>query len=615
MEAGPNSRSRAGVPAGAEGAPSAARIAGAEAKRVSARGPSNPAAAANPRQRTARRLSADLKRLTPALIASILVHALLLSLTFAGDGLGLPGLHLPWRDRLGQVPDLRVVLQSAAGSPSAIAATSRLQAPGHQPSMAVTASARAIERRRTATAAAPPQVRQAATSTAPAPARSPAPERTTAPSPEPAARAAPLPMPEGPSAVATLGATSVNAAPPPQRDPNAAEGSAQAEPIAPSVDVLSGDDAARQKPQREEAVPTAPRPAGPPQLERTPGDAGAGEEVRQAVADKEPDVVRQPDGAQRREEQTIADSRQETAPAQTAQRETETRTTAQPDSVHGETAREVAAGETAAREAAAREEAAREAAALEAAAKEAAAREQAVREAAAREAAAREAAAREAAAKEAAAREAAAREAAAKEAAAREAAAREAATREAMVAEAQRRELRERKPAREEAARVDGERREAARREAEARQDEEARREARLRAIGRQLDAEADQRLAASTARRARLWGRADANAELIRYAEAWERKIQLNTSPETVRDLARRTRNRPIVTVAVRSDGSVESVTFVVSSGDAEVDEAIRRIVHGHAHYQPFWPALAAQYDVIEIRRTWHFDDAIRFY
>jgi outer membrane biosynthesis protein TonB len=610
MEAGPNSRSRAGVPAGAEGAPPAARIAGAEAKRVSARGPSNPAAAANPRQRTARRLSADLKRLTPALIASILVHALLLSLTFAGDGLGLPGLHLPWRDRLGQVPNLRVVLQSEAGSPSAIAATSRLQAPRHRPSMAVTAPARAIERRRTATAAAPPQVRQAATSTAPAPARSPAPERKTAPSPEPAARAAPLPMPEGPSAVATLGATSVIAAPPPQRDPNAAEGSAEAEPIAPSVDVLSGDDAARQKPQREEAVPTAPRPAGPPQLERTPGDAGAGEEVRQAVADKEPDVVRQPDGAQRREEQTIADSRQETAPAQAAQRETETRTTAQPDSVHGETAREVAAGETAAREAAAREEAAREAAAREAAAKEAAAREAAAREQAAREAAARELAAREAVAKEAAAREAAAREAAA-----REAAAREAATREAMVAEAQRRELGERKAAREEAARVDGERREAARREAEARQDEEARREARLRAIGRQLDAEADQRLAASTARRARLWGRADANAELIRYAEAWERKIQLNTSPETVRDLARRTRNRPIVTVAVRSDGSVESVTFVVSSGDAEVDEAIRRIVHGHAHYQPFWPALAAQYDVIEIRRTWHFDDAIRFY
>jgi len=28
---------------------------------------------------------------------------------------------------------------------------------------------------------------------------------------------------------------------------------------------------------------------------------------------------------------------------------------------------------------------------------------------------------------------------------------------------------------------------------------------------------------------------------------------------------------------------------------------------------YQVFPPGLAREYDVIEIRRTWHFDDAIR--
>jgi TonB family protein len=68
-----------------------------------------------------------------------------------------------------------------------------------------------------------------------------------------------------------------------------------------------------------------------------------------------------------------------------------------------------------------------------------------------------------------------------------------------------------------------------------------------------------------------------------------------------------------PVVTVAIRSDGSVESVTFVVSSGVAEVDEAIRRIVRSHEHYEAFPPALAREYDVVEIRRTWHFDVAVR--
>jgi outer membrane biosynthesis protein TonB len=118
-----------------------------------------------------------------------------------------------------------------------------------------------------------------------------------------------------------------------------------------------------------------------------------------------------------------------------------------------------------------------------------------------------------------------------------------------------------------------------------------------------------------STARRVRLWGRADPNIELIRYAEAWERKIQFNTPVDTVREVAKRLRTNPLVTVAIRSDGSVESVTFVLSSGVAEVDEAIRRIVQSQEHYQAFPPALAREFDVIEIRRTWYFDLNVRFY
>jgi outer membrane biosynthesis protein TonB len=69
------------------------------------------------------------------------------------------------------------------------------------------------------------------------------------------------------------------------------------------------------------------------------------------------------------------------------------------------------------------------------------------------------------------------------------------------------------------------------------------------------------------------------------------------------------------MVTVAIRSDGSVESVAFVASSGVPAIDDAIRRIVQGQVPYPPFTPLLTRDYDVLEIRRTWHIDTAIRLY
>src|SRR5206468_1563858 len=125
--------------------------------------------------------------------------------------------------------------------------------------------------------------------------------------------------------------------------------------------------------------------------------------------------------------------------------------------------------------------------------------------------------------------------------------------------------------ARQEAARQEAARQEAARQEAarvEVAQEATERREAARRAMGRQLDEEAARRPSSSSARRGRLFGRADANAELILYAEAWERKIQLNMTFDMIREAATLPHTNPMVTVAIRSDGSVESVTFVVSSG-----------------------------------------------
>ncbi|HEX6733294.1 MAG TPA: hypothetical protein VF096_00660, partial [Azonexus sp.] len=268
----------------------------------------------------------------------------------------------------------------------------------------------------------------------------------------------------------------------------------------------------------------------------------------------------------------------------------------------------------------------REAARLAAEKQEAQRRENDRQEAARAEAARQDAERREAARlaaeqQEAQRRENARQEAARAEAARQDGERREAARLAAEQQEAQRREGARQEAARE-AARQEADRGEAARIQAEREEDE--RRLARRRAMGRQLDEEAAQRQAAadnrpslplslSTARRVRLWGRTDPNVQLVLYAEAWVRRIQLNTPVDTVRQLASRRHTPPMVTVAVRSDGSVETVTIVVSSGVPEVDETIRRLVLSGAPYPAFQPVLARQYDVVEIRRTWHFDTAVR--
>ena len=83
----------------------------------------------------------------------------------------------------------------------------------------------------------------------------------------------------------------------------------------------------------------------------------------------------------------------------------------------------------------------------------------------------------------------------------------------------------------------------------------------------------------------------------------------------DMVRDAAKQPHTDPLVTMAIRSDGSVESVTFVRSSGVAAIDDAVRRIIQSLERYQAFPPNLARDFDVIEIRRAWHFDIAIRLY
>jgi hypothetical protein len=201
--------------------------------------------------------------------------------------------------------------------------------------------------------------------------------------------------------------------------------------------------------------------------------------------------------------------------------------------------------------------------------------------------------------------------------AARQAQQLEAARQDAIKQEAARQEA-----AKQEAARLEQVKREQAQLE---KAKQEAEREGRLRAIGRQLNEEAAQRDAAlknpsrsllptvSGMRRGWLFGRVDPNADLVQYADAISKKFELNMAFDMVREVAKQRHVPPMVTLAIRADGSVEKVTFVVSSGVPAIDEAIRNVVAKHAPYGAFPPNLARQYDVIEIRRTWIFDTAIR--
>jgi TonB family protein len=555
------------------------------------------AVAARRKPRPGQAIRGERWRLGLSLLLSLLIHTLLLSLSFGGQRLGPPGFDFPWRDRRTEVPDLRIVLVPTQGTPGGPAVTSGAaplsRASGEQLGIGGAAPAPPVARPPPRGATAVPQPTAQArpmpdTADAPAPAPAQVPLQLPGDTPDQAALpqiAEPVPIDALPSDAPTW---VVPAVPPAPTAVNAAAPSASSpEPVA--LAPRGGSDVAPERadppvPERELAVappdPPAREAARPPvQQEAARADAARQEAERQEAARVE---------AARQEAERLEVARQEAARLEAARAEA-----AQQAAARLETARQEAARQETARLQASREESARvEAERLETE------RQQAARQAAAREETERQEAARQAATRQ------------------------EASRQEAARADAERLDAE-----RQEAARQATARREAARVEAE--QAEVDRREAARRAMGRQLDEEATRREAAaaaarlatrsapasSSARRGRLWGRTDPNAELIQYAEAWARKIQLNMTFEMVREAAKQPHTDPLVTVAIRSDGSVESVTIVMSSGVAEIDEAIRRVVQSQTPYPAFPPALAREFDVIEIRRTWYFDVAIRLY
>jgi TonB family protein len=107
--------------------------------------------------------------------------------------------------------------------------------------------------------------------------------------------------------------------------------------------------------------------------------------------------------------------------------------------------------------------------------------------------------------------------------------------------------------------------------------------------------------------------GSAERDVPLRMYVESFRQKVERNGGQGFTSQDGDRVRIDPLVSVALRSDGSVEDVTIVRSSGSADTDNAVRRIIRLNARYSAFPPNIADRYDVIEVRRIWSFAETLK--
>jgi TolA protein len=113
--------------------------------------------------------------------------------------------------------------------------------------------------------------------------------------------------------------------------------------------------------------------------------------------------------------------------------------------------------------------------------------------------------------------------------------------------------------------------------------------------------------------RRHSFLGMIDHDVVVDAYIRSWRTKIERNGALNYSQSAKDRARQDPVVTVAIRSDGSVEDIIINRSSGERTLDEAVKRIVAVNAPYSVFPESLARKYPVIEIRRVWNFDETLR--
>jgi protein TonB len=94
-------------------------------------------------------------------------------------------------------------------------------------------------------------------------------------------------------------------------------------------------------------------------------------------------------------------------------------------------------------------------------------------------------------------------------------------------------------------------------------------------------------------------------------YVEDWRQKVERVGNLNYPQAAKGRLYGSLVLTVAIRSDGSLERIELNRGSGHKLLDEAAQRIVRLAAPYAVFPEAIRRDTDIIEITRTWSFTGA----
>jgi protein TonB len=96
-------------------------------------------------------------------------------------------------------------------------------------------------------------------------------------------------------------------------------------------------------------------------------------------------------------------------------------------------------------------------------------------------------------------------------------------------------------------------------------------------------------------------------------YVEDWRQKVERIGNLNYPDAAKGRLYGSLVLTVVIRSDGSLDKVELSRSSGQKVLDNAARRIVEMAAPYSRFPDAIRRDTDVVEITRTWSFTTSDR--
>lgn len=129
------------------------------------------------------------------------------------------------------------------------------------------------------------------------------------------------------------------------------------------------------------------------------------------------------------------------------------------------------------------------------------------------------------------------------------------------------------------------------------------------------MDRQAARELASSAqeSRRRTLLGSAKEDVVLNMYIESWCQEVERNGNQHYLQELQDPIRGSLLVTVAIRSDGSIEGIAINRPGAHRELDDAMHKIMQLTDQYPAFPADLKRRYDVIEVRRLWRFGDSLQ--